>query len=240
MKPWIEKKEILDVSWLWLQSLSSLFCLGNTYFIDLLLLFVSRPKNLIFGFRVNTSKLISLLRIEDKTSDAGSQYRCGRVGRGAHTPSPPHTNIHKKYLKISFFHFSNWSPRIDRPTDRRTKPLIIELLVRNEKKNKKQHGYRLFEKNGNLVDAIERVVKGHSTTRACWRVVYRWCRDCVCPFDCSHSLSCLTSASDKRDIRLLILSPIFVFSFLVISYETQLCTVQSVVAQSVFVEKYLW
>ena len=35
----------------------------------------------------------------DQTSDAGSQYRCGRVGRGIQPQSPPpHTNIHKKCL----------------------------------------------------------------------------------------------------------------------------------------------
>ena len=77
------------------------------------------------------------------TSDAGSQYRCGRVGRGIHTPTHfQHSNIHKKYRKRSFSHFSTRWPRTngptdrrtdgptDGPTDRRTMPLI-ELRVRN-------------------------------------------------------------------------------------------------------------
>ena len=57
-----------------------------------------------------------------KTSDAGSQYRCGRVGKGVQPPSTPqpphkHTNIRKKYLKRSFPHFPICA---DGPTDRRT------------------------------------------------------------------------------------------------------------------------
>ena len=72
-------------------------------------------------------------RIHWKTSDAGSQYRCGRVGRGIQPPSTPHapplTHIYKKHLKRSFFHFSTLSlwtngqsdgltdGRMDRQTD---------------------------------------------------------------------------------------------------------------------------
>ena len=49
-------------------------------------------------------------------------------------PHPSHTNLHKKYPKRLFFHFSTRSlptdRRTDGPTDQRTKPLI-ELRVRN-------------------------------------------------------------------------------------------------------------
>ena len=44
-----------------------------------------------------------------RTSDAGSQYRCGQVGRGIQPPSTPHappqTHQPKKHLKRQFFHF---------------------------------------------------------------------------------------------------------------------------------------
>ena len=64
-----------------------------------------------------------------ETSDAGSQYRCGRVGRGIqpqstpHTPTintqthPQHSNTQKKYQKCSFSHFSTRWPL---PTNQRT------------------------------------------------------------------------------------------------------------------------
>ena len=68
---------------------------------------------------------------------------CGVVAdgwAGASNPHPhpnpltPHTNIHKKYLKHSFFHFLTRSPWTNGwtngPTDRRTKP-FIELRVHN-------------------------------------------------------------------------------------------------------------
>ena len=79
-----------------------------------------------------------------QTSDAGSRYRCGRVGRGIQPPSTPQVphgpnDMHKMHLKRSFLHFST---RVHGPTDQRTdgwtdgrtdgrtKPLI-ELRVRN-------------------------------------------------------------------------------------------------------------
>ena len=74
-----------------------------------------------------------------RTSDAGSQYRCGRVGRGSQPPSTPNaptnppsnTHTHKKLLKRSFSHFSTRGHGpTDRRTNGRTKPLI-ELRVRN-------------------------------------------------------------------------------------------------------------
>ena len=76
-----------------------------------------------------------------KTSDAGSQYRCGRVGRGIQPPSTPHpppTNTHtqktSKTLVFQLFDLcvtdGRTDGRTDGPTDGRTKPLI-ELRVRN-------------------------------------------------------------------------------------------------------------
>ena len=87
-----------------------------------------------------------------ETSDAGSQYRCGRVGRGVlpqFTPQPlPHSNMQEKYLKRSFPHFLTRSlstdgrmdgrmdgrtdGQTDGRTDGRTKP-PVELRVRNKK-----------------------------------------------------------------------------------------------------------
>ena len=71
-------------------------------------------------------KIDKLNKEYDKTSDAGSQYRCGRVGRGSQPPStiiappnPPfrHRHTHKKPPKRLFSHIST---RADGPTDRRT------------------------------------------------------------------------------------------------------------------------
>ena len=54
---------------------------------------------------------------------------------GASNPHPhptptPHLNLHKKYLKCSFFHFPTQLPQTEGPTDRRIKP-FIELRDRN-------------------------------------------------------------------------------------------------------------
>ena len=52
------------------------------------------------------------------TSDAGSQYRCGQVGRGIQPPNslqPQRTNIHKKYLKRLSYCF--WTIITDRRTN---------------------------------------------------------------------------------------------------------------------------
>ena len=63
-----------------------------------------------------------------KTSDARSQHRRGRVGRGVQPPftiHAPHlhtyTYIHKKHRKRSFSHFFTHATE---PTDGRTKPLF--------------------------------------------------------------------------------------------------------------------
>ena len=76
------------------------------------------------------------------TGDAGSQYYCGRVGRGIQPPSTPHaptpTHLLIKTSKTLVFPlFDSWlrtDGRTDRwtdgQTDGRTKPLI-ELRVRN-------------------------------------------------------------------------------------------------------------
>ena len=59
------------------------------------------------------------IEIQRERNDAGSQYRCGRVGRGILPPSIPHAPLTytKNYLKCSFSHFST---RVHGPTDRPT------------------------------------------------------------------------------------------------------------------------
>ena len=73
-----------------------------------------------------------------ETSDAGSQYRCGRVGRGIQpqsapkpTPTLKHTQKVSKTLVFPLFNSITMTdgPK-ERRTDGRTKPLI-ELRVRN-------------------------------------------------------------------------------------------------------------
>ena len=76
------------------------------------------------------------------TKHAGSQYRCGWVGRGIQPPSIPQTTsniqIYTKSIKNARFqldrHDGPTNQRTNRPTDGptdgRTKPLI-ELRVRN-------------------------------------------------------------------------------------------------------------
>ena len=75
-----------------------------------------------------------------ETSDAGSQYCCGRVGRGSQPPSTPNAppnppfqpkHIHKNVLKGLFSHFSTRAHGATDPrTDGWTKPLI-GVRVRN-------------------------------------------------------------------------------------------------------------
>ena len=75
-----------------------------------------------------------------KTSDAGSQYRCGQVGRGIQPPFTPkpilNTQTYTKSIKNARFPTiqlddpGRTDQRTDRRTDGRTKPLI-ELRVRN-------------------------------------------------------------------------------------------------------------
>ena len=81
-----------------------------------------------------------------KTSDAGSQYRCGRVGRGIQalfTPQPTsNTQTYTKSIENAHFQLDHHDGRTDRRTDRRTnrqtngqtndgqtKPLIEEMKV---------------------------------------------------------------------------------------------------------------
>ena len=51
-------------------------------------------------------------RENEETSDAGPQYRCGRVGKGVQLPS----TFNQIYKNISFFHFLTQSPRTNGPT----------------------------------------------------------------------------------------------------------------------------
>ena len=62
----------------------------------------------------------------DKTSDAGSRYRCGRVGRGIKppphptpSPPPPHTHNHNYSIINASFQFSRFRLKRDGPTDQR-------------------------------------------------------------------------------------------------------------------------
>ena len=63
-------------------------------------------------------------RGSDKTSDTGSQYRCGRVGRGIQPPSTPqvphsHTQNASKTLIFELFDScSQTDGRTDGPTDK--------------------------------------------------------------------------------------------------------------------------
>ena len=73
------------------------------------------------------------------TSDTGSQYRCGRVGRDVRSPSTPQSPHTPKHTQKVFknTHFPTFQlvlmdVPIDGRTDGRTKPLI-ELCVRNKK-----------------------------------------------------------------------------------------------------------
>ena len=88
---------------------------------------------------------------EHSTSVAGSQYRCGRVGRGiqhptspqAPPPTPlPHTGTHKHSMKQLRYHkrifnLSVMDGQTNGPMDQRTnsKPLL-ELRVRTKKQRR--------------------------------------------------------------------------------------------------------
>ena len=64
-----------------------------------------------------------MLRKSEKTSDAGSQYRCGRVGRGIQPPStqrPPILKHTQKVLKTLVFPLFNSITMTDGPTDQWT------------------------------------------------------------------------------------------------------------------------
>ena len=100
--------------------------------------FSPNPNDQDTGFRRAKKQLFSTvlktanfdpLRSCISTSDAGSQYRCGRVGRGIQPPSTPHAPPHqhtypKKHLKRLFFHFSTRALRTDGRTGRRTDGLF--------------------------------------------------------------------------------------------------------------------
>ena len=73
---------------------------------------------------------------KNRTSDAGSQYRCGRVGKGIQPQSTPqispHTQTYTKGIQNARFYtfrLNHYGPT-DQRTDGRTKPLR-ELHVRN-------------------------------------------------------------------------------------------------------------
>ena len=87
------------------------------------------------------SKCICYLNV---TSDAGSQYRCGRVGRGIQPPSTPHapppTHIPKKISKTLVFPlFDSWvtDRRTDGRTDGRTDKASCRVACPQLKKEKK-------------------------------------------------------------------------------------------------------
>ena len=108
------------------------------------------------AIRITMTKIMTLKSIIDmsntnnaqmclirQTSDAGSQYRCGRVGRGIQPPSKPHsppsyTQTHTKSIQNACFstfwldHYGPTDGLSDGPTGGQTKPLI-ELSVRNKK-----------------------------------------------------------------------------------------------------------
>ena len=104
-----------------------------------------------FLSNMSKSRRLSSTFIPMITGDAGSQYRCGRVGRGIQPPSAPHTphQLHTQTFtkSIQNARFSTFrldhhdgrtngpteqrtNGRTNGPTDGRTKPLI-ELRVRN-------------------------------------------------------------------------------------------------------------
>ena len=81
---------------------------------------IPQMSQLVYLFWLSNKQYVSNANATTRCSrPAGSQYRCGRVGRGIQppfTPPPPHSNVPKKYLKRSFSHFLTRWP----PTDRRT------------------------------------------------------------------------------------------------------------------------
>ena len=87
----------------------------------LVLRFFPIPSLLLSSTRKMIKPLVS------RTNDAGTQYRCGRVGRGSQPPStlkaspnpPSNTDTDKKLLKRSFSHFSLHG-RTNGRTDQRT------------------------------------------------------------------------------------------------------------------------
>ena len=98
-------------------------------------------RNSIFGNGKTYWFLVDLKN--GKSSNAGSQFRCGLMGRGGQPPSTPepstlHTThkrsqtIHKKYFRHLFFHSSTRSAQTDKlmdhRTDKQTKPLKTKIM----------------------------------------------------------------------------------------------------------------
>ena len=93
--------------------------------------------------------LTEMLGIDSETSDAGSQYRCGRVGRGIQAPSTPqptsNTQTYTKSIENGrFFHQSSrmdrWTDgptdrRINGPTDQRTDKASYRIACPQLKRN---------------------------------------------------------------------------------------------------------
>ena len=67
---------------------------------------------------------ISRNRLIIVTSDAGSQYRCGRMGRGIQPPSTPqprsNTQTYTKSIENARFQLDHHDGPTDQPTNRRT------------------------------------------------------------------------------------------------------------------------
>ena len=96
------------------------------------------------------------------TSDAGSPYRCGRVGRGIQPPSTPsptplfltNTDSHNGSLenaRFRNFQLDHHDGPTDGPTDRRTKPRILvasypqlKMFARNSSQTGTQNVVRTF------------------------------------------------------------------------------------------------
>ena len=68
-----------------------------------------------------------MFKSDNITSDAGPQYRCGRVGRGVQPPS-----ILKHTQKCMFSHFLTWSPWTDGPTDGQSLPQSCVSATKNK------------------------------------------------------------------------------------------------------------
>ena len=101
-----------------------------------------------------------------RTSDAGSQYCCGRVSRGFQPPSTPQypllTNIHKRYLKR--FSFCFWTIIMDRRTNKWTDKafyrVVCPQLRRGRRKGNKFKKKNKKNKAGYTANSCGRVGRG--------------------------------------------------------------------------------
>ena len=91
-----------------------------------------------------------------KTSDAGSQYRCGRVGRGIQLPSTPQTPFHTQtYIKsIQNVHFSTF--RLDHH-DQRMDKASYRVACPQLKMHNNDELTSILDQSGNLFSICKKL-----------------------------------------------------------------------------------